>query len=394
MNTPSKTEPATFPIQRYFLLGASLVIMLIFLASIFLFTSGDAAEPPVDPHTPKTDIVFLGPSSAPNPNIMRLTIETGHIQKLTNVEDGVLEYTVSPDMQWIAYTRRVTGRITDIWLLNIETMQTIQLTNCREAQASCSTPSWRNDSQTVAYTRRELDPESGWAYTERVWLVDVASRQSRPLFDDFNVQGRYPVWSPTSAQIAFSLIDPSGILIYDFPSQETLFIPSQQGLTGIFTPDGQQFAYPALRFGQALQRYYTHIELVKLPQFGAETSDSPTVQRLSGELEAPIEEGQIAFHPIKPQAAIARRYLDSRYTQGNQLYLIDLNTKITTPLVVEADYNHAAISWHPTENWLLYQRNAIEDTTHIELWLFNIDTNETQLIYDDGFMPKFLEQNP
>lgn len=388
---PKNNPSVTLYVQRYALLGASLIVLLFGIAAILILSAQDESSA-IAPNTPTTDILFLGPSSEARNNIMHLTVETGRVEQLTDAAGGVLEYAISPDALWIAYTVRVTGRISDIWLLNLNTQQSIQLTNCLEAQASCNTPAWRNNSSEIAYTRRELDQDSGWTNTERVWLVDIQSRQSRPLFDDFNVQGRYPIWSPTNDQVAFSLVDPVGVLLYDFPTDETLFIPSEQGTTGFFSPDGTQLAYPALRFGIALQRYYTHIELLELPRFGVTNSPDPTVSRLSGPIEAPLEDGQAAFHPNGNTVAVTRRYLDERYTQGSQLYLIDLATDAVTPLVVDASYNHAALNWHPSENWLLYQRNALDDVSQIEIWLLDATTGKTTMIENDGYMPKFLNR--
>lgn len=392
MTTSTTTTPeTTSPIQRYLLLGASAILLLLGIAGIALINNGEGESTADEPFGPITTVLFLGPSSEPINQIMQVVVETGATSTLTSVDGGVLEYTISPDNQWIAYTERITGRISDIWLLNIETRQTLQLTNCFEAQASCTTPAWSYNSQQVAYTRRELDPENGWTNTERVWIADINSRTSRPLFDDFEVQGRYPRWSPTNEQIAFSLTEPTGILIYDFASTETLFVPSQQGLTGIYSPDGTQFAYPTLRFGEVMQRYYTHIELLSVPTFGEDDTE-PTISRISGDVTAPVEDGQAALHSDGQRVVVTRRYLDNRYTRGSQLYLIDMTTDTVTPLVVDAGYHHAAISWHPIEDWVLYQRNDLADTRRIELWLLDLSTMETRLIYDDGYMPKFLNE--
>lgn len=374
--------------MRYGLLGVSVAALLIVGALLWFLDDSERTSESSVAAAASPDVLFLGPADAARVNLFQLDPDSGDVRRLTDTEGGILEYAISPDGNWVAYSVQVTGQIADIWALNLETGQEIQLTNCRESFASCNTPSWRYDNAVIAYTRRELNPQSGWERTERVWLVDIVSRQTQPLFDDMDVTARFPVWSPTEERIAISLVDPPGIVVYDMPSDRTVFVASPQGITGRFTKDGQALLYPATRYGEAVQYYYTHIEMMVFGETFNE--DASSIRRISGETSTPATDGQAVLHPEGESVAVTRRYLDERYTEGSQIYLLNLADDRVTPLVVDPDYAHASLSWNPDGSKLLYQRTNLNDYSEIELWLYDLASGERTRIYDNGFMPRFL----
>ncbi|NDJ85032.1 MAG: hypothetical protein GYB66_04015 [Chloroflexi bacterium] len=333
-------------------------------------------------------IVFLGPSTAAVTDLMRLDPQTGAVDTLTNSEGGVVDFAISPDGEWIAYSERRSGTRSEIRALNLTSRQDIQMTNCIDAQATCRAPSWRADSRQITYTRRELDQDSTWANTERIWSVDLQSRQSQLLFDDPGIEAHYARWSPVGERIALALADPPGVLVYDFPSESSIFMPSEQGLVGQWSRDGQALTYPVLQIGGAIARSYTHIELAR---FGDFSDEQANITSLSGERETPVEDIQASFRPNSTQLALTRRYLDSRFTEGTQVFLADTATGEVEELIYNPEYSHGAISWSQEGNLLLMQRSHLASPDrHIELWVYVMSTGDYRMIHDNGYLPQFL----
>ena len=234
--TNTETYSSRINSTRIVWLVFSLVVMLIAGASFFI-AQQDTSEPEVESTVISAlDVLFLAPADSNPVNLFRLNVQNQAVEQITFRDEGLIEYSVSPDGEWVAYTVRITALVSDIWTTNLVTGQELQLTNCLESTASCYTPAWRYDSQQLAYTRRELDPASGWQNTDHVWILDIASRETEPLFDDLTILNRYPVWSPSENLIAMSLEDPAGVLVYDFASTQTLFMPSGERITGSFSP--------------------------------------------------------------------------------------------------------------------------------------------------------------
>jgi Tol biopolymer transport system component len=216
-----------------------------------------------------------------------------------------------------------------------------------------------------------------------VWLVDVGTAQSQLLFDDPQQLGADPLWSPDGRRIAIYDAAAGGIRVRDLQTgQETLLV-SEPGDTGAFAPDGTRLVYPFLVRGALGQEFYTHLALADL--------NADTQASLSGEQDAPVEDAFAAWSPDGTRLALARRYLDERYTAGKQIYLLDVSSGAATPLIVDAACTHAAPQWDPSGRWIVYQRFALNDpNAQPEIWVFDTQTGQTQLLAENAFFPAWL----
>lgn len=339
-------------------------------------------SPPLSPVNQPPEMLFLAPASRADANLYRFNTTTGRTEQLTHLAKGVYDYALSHNQAWVAYSTSNDVGLVDIGAVNLKTKHQIQLTNCAAVQASCTNPAWRADDAQIAYTRRELDEASGWSHTDRVWLVDVATGESALLFDDLEVQTHGPKWSPVGERLGVVLVNQPGILVYDFGTATSLYIPGQESFVGVFSPEGTRLVYPSLRSG-AINGYYTHLQMAYLDQANAEGV------YLSGPIETPAEDRSAAFYPDGQRLAIARRYLDDRYTIGTQIYVLDMQTLQLAPLIVDSAYNHASLSWSQDGEWLLMQRFHFE-TQRAEIWLYHMLDGSLQRVYDDAFLPSFI----
>ncbi len=333
-------------------------------------------------------MLYLGPFTNPIRNLQFYDLQTGRTEQLTDETGGVVDFAISPDGTWVAYTVERTDTASDIWALNLKTREHIQLTNCVEGQATCYDPAWGPDNQVVAYTRQELAAGLNPATAKRAWVVDVNTGESRLLIDDETLVGFAPKWSPDGKWVAIVLAtaNPPGILLYEFATGQSAFVSTPQGVPGIFSPDGAWFAYSKLAYGAAATTYYSHLAMINLNTLSNQAEVS-----ISGETDNPVDDLQAAFAPDGTQLAVVRRYLDNRYTQGGQLYLLDMTTFAATPLVVEAAYSHGSINWSKDGHLVLFQRyNLATRQDPTEIWMVNSTTGELQQVVADGFLPRFL----
>lgn len=335
------------------------------------------------------DIIFLGPASVSRVNFFRLNLATQEAQQLTDVDGSILDYALSPDGAWIAYSLRRNSTLSDIWAYNLANGQSTQLSNCAEVEATCDNPSWHPLSTRLAYSRRELSESGGRTNTDHVWIVDINTRQNTLLFDDTELEGCCPKWSPSGERIAIARTYPQGILVYDFPTQKNLFINTQQGLVGAtFSPSGDRLIYPTLELNAINANFYQSLEMVNFGVFG---TDDPTISLISNNDEGAIEYIQAAFHPDGQKIAYVRRYADWRYTSESDVYILDFATQTATLLITEAGFGHGYISWSADGNLLLMQRyNNDPANEGLSIWVYTNSTGEFQQVYNDGFLPRFL----
>lgn len=330
-------------------------------------------------------VLYLSPSTSPQRNLMSYDLNTGEVQQLTDTEFGVADYAISPDGKLIAYSIYNQDGSADIWLYDVKTGSTRQLTNC--ANAFCAAPSWHPDGTRIAYEREDYNSSLGVVGARRIWVVDINSVQSTTLFQDSQIVGHSPTFSPSGNRIALFSTNPPGIMVYDFVSGESAIIDSMQGIVGSFSADGTKLIYPILVRGAMGDTFYTQLE-------GLEVSGALSEgrrYRITGDPSAPIEDIQGFWNPDGVHIALARRYLDDRYTFGAQIYLLNTETNEVEPLVYEESYTHGGLEWSPDGNLLVYQRfNHEVSGSKPEIWYYNMTTKESVKVTDDAFLPGFL----
>jgi Tol biopolymer transport system component len=328
-------------------------------------------------------IIYLAPASTQQRNLTLYDLNTGQSRPLTDTEWGIADYAVGPDGNQIAYTLYKDDGTSDIWVYGLASGSSTQFTNC--VNSSCGAPDWDPDGTQIAYEREEYDSAFGQLGARRVWRVNLSNAQSSLLFEDTQVTGHSPTFSPDGEKVAIFATNPPGILIYDFAADSRLFIESLQGVVGTFSPDSTKMVYPILVRGAIGTQFYTQLEAVDLLAQQRSNITGPAA-------ETPIEDSNGVWRPGYPtQMAVSRRYFDDRITDGAQVYLLNTETYEATPLVVDPDYTQGALAWSPDGNLLVMQRfNRTQQGARPEIWLYNMQTEELNLIAVDAFLPGFI----
>jgi hypothetical protein len=328
-------------------------------------------------------LIYLAPAGAQERNLYRHNLETGEVTQLTQAPYGIADYAVSPDGLNIAYSLYNEDGTSNIWLYGLATGSSSQLTNC--VNASCGAPAWKPDGSQIAYEREEYDLALGQIGAKRVWVVSTSTAQSGLLFEDTQVTGHSPEFSSQGGRLAMFSTNPPAILVYDTLADRRIYIESLQGLSGQFSPDGTQLVYPVLTRGAIGAQFYTQLERLDI------LTEQRTVVTTAGGEQA-IEDNTGVWRPNYPdELAVTRRYLDNRYTDFPQIYLLDLRTNEARPLVVDNKFSHGSITWSDDGNLLAFQRfNRVEQGARPQIWLHNLTTGETSLIANDAFLPGFL----
>lgn len=331
-------------------------------------------------------VLFLGPADAYARTLYLARPDTGAITPLLGQPLSLEDFAAAPDGTQVAFTQNNDDGTADLWLLDVRSGTTRRLTHC--VQARCSSPAWHPDGTQIAYQRQDFGALSqGAAQATRVWVVDVGTAQSRLLFDDPQQLGADPLWSPDGRRMAIYDAAAGGIRVYDLQTGASALLISEPGDTGAFAPDGARLVYPFLVRGALGQEFYTHLALADL--------NADIQVSLSGEQDAPVEDAYAAWSPDGTRLAVARRYLDGRYTAGKQIYLLDVATGAATPLVVDAAYTHAAPQWDPSGRWIVYQRFALDRSDALpEVRVYDTQTGQARLLAENAFFPAWLPAPP
>ena len=348
-----------------------LVATLLFLAGfagVLTLSYRDRAE------ANARQIVYIGGDA----NLYLHNLDAGTATQLTTSEFGVEDFAIAPEGVAIAYSRYNDNSTTDIWLHDLRSGEDFRLTDC--INASCGQPSWRADGELIAFTRTEFEATE----IQRIWTVNPTTTETRSLFDDPYITGHSPRYAPAGNRIALFATNPLGILVYDFPTQLREVVQSRQGSPGSFSSDGLTLSYPIMVRGALGATFFTQLETVEL------LSDTHTA--ITGAPDTPIEDVAGYWRPgHEGKMAVIRRFLDDRFTEGHQVYMLNLRTGEERPLIVDADYTHGSLKWSGDGQQLLVQRFALTDpNASPEIWLYDMQADDLRRIAEDAIAGDFL----
>lgn len=322
-------------------------------------------------------VMYLAPADVAVRSLWYLPATGGEAVEVYATEYGVVDYQPSPDGSQVALTINNEDTSTDVWLMEAQGANLRQLTDC--SPGLCSSPAWSPASSLLAYERREYSAATGQPGPARIWLFDLESGETSPVFEDNQVLGFSPVWSPDGSRLAFFDANQQAIRVIELGSGQADLIPSQMGEVGSFAPDGSAMAFVDIR---ALgQQFFSQIWLARLGPDGG-----------LAQLVDPAEEDRApAWAPTGEWIAFARRRLDRQGGFGSQLFLMSPKTGAMMQITDDPNFNNTRFDWDPLGQKLLVQRFNLSATyATSETWLYDSQTGSLDLLIDNGFNAQWI----
>lgn len=172
-------------------------------------------------------------------DVFKLDIESGSIQNLTD-NCGVWDTfpSWSPTGQLIAFVsdRLVidcsSKKTDEIWLIDLETDQLMQLTNNHEYLWEDVYPSWSPDGTRLAFYRFSFGGENYPGGIQGLWTLEVSTMAEELLVElPTKMFGESPIWSPDGKYIAYvdGAMDENDIWIVSAEGQDPIHLTKLPG---------------------------------------------------------------------------------------------------------------------------------------------------------------------
>jgi Tol biopolymer transport system component len=215
---------------------------------------------------------------------------------------------------------------------------------------------------------------------------------SFPIFEDTQILGYSPTWSPDGTRIAFYNTADGGVMVYDFTSPDTdddpalKFVPTNFGTVGSLSPDGSRLVFPEMFIDGSETRGFLQVADL----------NSGFYQILT-EREEPLDDQLVAWSPDGQFIAIGRRYRDERFTRGAQIFLLDVDTGTIEPAIYDTRYANGNFEWSPDSDALVMQRLPVLDDNgdsvpdgKVEIWTYELETGNLTRIDADARLPTWV----
>lgn len=319
-------------------------------------------------------IAYIGPVNQDR-EVWRVRPNGTMAQQLTQTGGKVYDLAVSRDGEQIAYSVLNEQRGLDLWLMRADGSEPHLVVGCGLDQ--CSVPAFAPDGAQLAYSRESAGLEPGAPPgPPRAWLVDLTTGDTGPLYQDSQVLGYGPSWSPDGRWIAVLDGAVGGLRVYNLQSGQESLLPTAMGMMGTWSPDGAQMVYTDLTFGG--EAPFTTLYRADFI--------NPAITPLLGQEPNNADYGPPAWSPTGEWLAVSQRTAASG--PGKQIWLMRPDGSDARPITTDVRYTHSGYRWDAWGQALVFQRFEMNVAFAIpELVVWNSDTGQHTLIARDAALP-------
>lgn len=282
---------------------------------------------------------------------------------------SVADYAVSPDQTQAVYVVQNDSESNEIWLVNLETLERRQLSACEDA--ICSGLVWSPNGGRIIYEHLSMDGSG----LPTLWWVDLATAEAQPVFQDSQLPGGNPRWSPNGEWLSYAT--PEGIRLYNLENGETRVIENILGAAAMWAPNGKSILLRDVVIKH--DQFVTQLFL-----YDMETKTLANVSPGEG-----FENTLAAWSPDGSRIAVVRR--DLSVTRGDQIWVMNADGTNVRMVTNDADTLHGSVNWSPDGMYLLYEVYALEVFPFSSrLHVLNVDGGNLKDLGIEGFSPQWV----
>ena len=302
------------------------------------------------------------------------------LQQITQSDGRILNYAVSSNGEWIIFSARNDDFGADLWMVERDGSGQRLLLDCGGDR--CGAADWSPVSNEVAYTREAagLKPE-GAKGAPRIWMLNLDSLETAPLFDDDQKIGYGPNWSPDGKWLSIWDGAGGGVTVVNRQSGETFLLGSSSGDTGCWSADSSALYYANLVVGESS----FHNVVLK-----ADIANRTIETVLGGNLEGEgMSYDNPECHPFLNQVAASIQ--PNTKIPGKYLTLYNMENMGETPIMNDMTKFGSHYSWNPGGEYFLFQMSVVSHNEEdYEIWVRDIASGQNQLVLSGARSPAWL----
>jgi len=299
--------------------------------------------------------------------------------QLSQAPLGIWDFAVAPEGNRIVYSVLTEEGGADLWSV-VPGAEPSLLYAC--PRAACSTPAYAPQGNLIAFSKRNVtDYAAAMVSPPRLWLLDTATGEAAPVFDDSQKLGFDPRWSGDGQWLSYISPDQVGIGTINLSSGNTGFFPTSTGEAGVWHP-----SRPALLMstvGEVDGQFVTHLLLVD--------AESGAMRNLSGE-KNPVEDNSPAWSPDGEWIAFRRKeFSGERASPGKQIWVMRADGSEARPLTQDPGHDHGTPVWSPDGAMLTYHRFPLRGPEIvIEVMAQDVSSREMWVVARPGQRPQWI----
>ncbi len=315
------------------------------------------------------------------PQLFVVPLNSTAARQLTQEPVGVLDFALSPNGQEVAYSTADRDGRESIKVVAIETGSVTAELAC-EGRV-CSTPVWTPDGGRLLYARLDMALAATSTEFPTIWSFDPETGETAPLFQDGQMPGYHPQWSPDGAWLSYTSVNPWEVRLYSLVDGARHSLPTQTGDPAMWSPRGDY-----MLLTDYLRDYSRGQEtpVRHLFRYDVRTGDlrdltaSPTVDET---LPAWSPDGEWI-------AAVRSEPEPSSPMLKCQIVLMRADGSQARPVTDKIGVEYSRPAWSPDGGYLLYHVRLSDSLGDLIVRVLDVRTGEEMDVARQGYLPVWL----
>lgn len=333
-----------------------------------------ASTPPAS----RMKLLYVAPDQNGQDQLFMIPFDGGNPAQLTQEQNGISGYSVSPDYSTILYTVFNPDNSSTIWALNSDGSNRQLILNC--PQTECDSPSWYPDSQRFVYERME-DAQDAALSRFSLWWLDMSTDRTQPVFQDQAFPSSAAQFSPNGQWLSYISPINNVLMAYHLKDGQNISVPlgSQQVISESWSPssDSILFGSPAnSQDGAPLHAKVYSLNSGQTVDLGGPSGQS---------------DFSAAWSPDGKWIAIDR---DISHADGsaprNQVWLVKPDGSSAHALLAEANASYSSLLWSPDSTSIIYSRYNSQNPGKFDIYMTTIQSEKQVLLVSGGDLPGLL----
>jgi Tol biopolymer transport system component len=345
------------------------------------------AQPtPVNFDIDQAGFLYLAPDLSDKNQLFRIDLAGGKPIALTQETGGVWNYALAPDGKTIAYiTSQEELGGSDIWLITLGENDRPERLPC--PGLSCRGVVWSPTGQRLIFETLSPPTPDAPAGLPSLWWLDMATKETGPVFQDNNWPGFNAGWSPDGQWLSYIYPGSTEIEIYNLADGRRHSLPNPTGAQAIWSPIDEVVLVADVTAKTSrppiIHLFRFDLESETLINFSQQTIVSATQSFV--DLAA-------AWSPDGAWVVVVRREMaGAGATLGSQLWQMRADGTQAHPLTTEPEVIHGTPVWSPDGEYLLFHRYSLQEPgAPPGIWTMNIQVKELREIVTSGSRPTWL----
>lgn len=298
-------------------------------------------------------------------------------RQLTDASMPVLGFYASRDGEFVIFYAPNKLNGIDLWRTT-RNGESSMLLDC--GRDRCRTPSISPDGTQIAYERETAGLGNQFTFgSPRVWVLDITNGQDGPVYEDQQVLGYYPQWSPNGTQLASFDGIADQIRLLNMKSGEQFIFPSGTGGPITWSPDGTKFLFTDVEQNEIGIR--TRVRMADLALNEAFTL-------IGSEDDMDYGYNSVAWSPVDPGAVLLG--MRAGGDDPSQVFWLFNPGRLDGIIITDQpNYAYNLPRWNPWGDAIIFQQFKLKGVYKPEIGLWKTGFKEP-LIIAEGLMPHWL----